>query len=199
MSLSKEKFFSDLYLFIDYEAFKLKRDKSYLTYDEFKVLTGNIRASFSKFSGRVPREIEVSCQLAEAVIAPSKYETIKILKNVFSLSGGIGGMSLIIAGVGAALGWGSGIIATVTAFFVGTSMVPIIGQIAGGVALIGIATYFFLYEEPPEAITEKSINAIKEQIRKVEDSIWNEYGVEIIKIAGQNKLFNNQQNLLGDR
>ena len=169
------------------------------TYEEFKILTGNIRGNFNKFSGRVPKEIEIACQFAEAIIAPSKYEKMKILKNVFSLSSGIGGISLMIAGIGAALGWGAGIITIVTAFFVGIPMVPIIGQIAGGVALIGLAAYFSLYEESPESVTEKSVNAIKEQIRKIEDSIWKECGIEIVRVSEKHKFLKNHENLVGNR
>ena len=39
MSLSKEKFFSHLYLFIDQEAFRLKRGKTYLTSDISSLLS----------------------------------------------------------------------------------------------------------------------------------------------------------------
>ena len=173
-SYSKRQFFSDLYLFIDQKSYKLKGKAGYLTYTEFKSLTNKVRLKFRKLCGKVPKEIEIACQLSEAIISPSKAETIKLLKGAALLAGGGSGIALMIAGVGAALGWGAGVISTVVAFFVGVNMTPIIGQIVGGAALAGVATYFFLHKDSPESITVKSVNALKNQIMKVEDQIWSQ-------------------------
>lgn len=171
-SYSKRQFFSDLYLFIDRKSSELKGKAGYLTYSEFKELTSKVRLKFRKLCGKVPTEIEIACQLSEAIISPSKAETLRLIKGAAFLAGGGGGIALMIAGVGAALGWGAGVVSTVVAFFVGVNMAPIIGQIVGGAALAGVAAYFFVHQDSPESVTVKSINALKNQIMKVEDQIW---------------------------
>lgn len=169
---SKRQFFGDLYLFIDEQASSLQRNAGHLTYGQFKELTTKVRVKFRKVCGKIPKEIEIACQLSEAVISPSKAETIKLIKGAALLAGGGGGIALMIAGVGAALGWGATMTSAVVAFFVGVNMTPIFGQIIGGATIAGIAAYFFLHKDSPESVTEKAINALKNQIQKVEDQIW---------------------------
>lgn len=187
-TMVKNMFFGDLYLFIDREVFRLKRGKSYLSYEELKVLTGNLRNNLRKLCGRVPKQIEIACQFAEALMAPSKSETIKKLKDISCLCGGVGGIALMIAGIGAALGWGAGVIAIVVSLFTSVNLVPIIGQIAGGVALLGIAAYFYVHQESPESISEKSINMLKLQIQKIEDILWEDCGKDIKRNFKHTKL-----------
>ena len=108
-----------------------------LTYGQFKELTTKVRIKFRKVYDKIPKEIEIACQLSEAVISPSKAEKaaiIKLLKGAVLLAGG-------------------GI---------------------GGSTIAGIAADFFLHEDSPESITEKAINALKNQIQKVEDQIWSQ-------------------------
>ena len=169
---SKSKFFSNLYLFIDDQVEKLECDKSYLTYFEFKKLTNALKKKFQGTCQVVPKEIEIACTFAEAVMSPTKNDTIKALKNIVLIAGGGGGIALMLPAIGAILGWGTGVVGTVMAFFVGVNMVPIVGQIAVGVGVAAIATYFYFHEESPESKSERGVKVLKTNINKVEDAVW---------------------------
>ncbi len=74
-----------------------------------------------------------------------------------------------------ALGWGSGVISTVIAFFTGTSIMGPVGLIVGGIGITAIAAYFTLKNNNYEK-TEKYTVAIRNSIREVVDKyLWDKY------------------------
>ena len=148
--------------------------RHFLTYVDGMKLTAVVRNVFKNKLKIVPPEVEAACQSSEAVLAPSAKEWIKHIKAVIGISGGAAGIAMIIGGVGAALGWGAGVIASITAFFVGTSISGPIGWIVGGFTVIAVAAYFALTGNP-EKDTERFINVLKEEINKAIDDIWDQY------------------------
>lgn len=132
VSLSKEQFFYDLYSFIDQEAIQLKGEKNHLSYLELQILTGKVKLKVKKLCNIIPKQIYIACEFAAAIMAPTKKETIKILKNIAVHAGGIGGIALIIAALAPVLGWGAGFNAAILGFFAGIQVAPVIGQITAG-------------------------------------------------------------------
>ena len=166
----------------------MKNGNSFLSYQEFKTLTAKLSVAVEKYCGVVVPEIEAASEMAKAVIAPDLKTKSLHLKKTIALASGVSGITLVIAGVGSALGWGYGIITTVTAGITGINMVPIFGQVAAGLIIATIAAYFIFNNETQEEITHKAIEALKQGISKSGDVIWEKYGTHIEKyFADQNK------------
>lgn len=68
-----------------------------------------VKSACVKQFNEVPQGVEMACYLAEAVLAPDKKAKLKLMKQVISLTSGTTGIAIILAGVGAALGWGAGL------------------------------------------------------------------------------------------
>ena len=100
------------------------------------------------------------------------------MKQVISLTSGTTGIAIILAGVGAALGWGAGIVTTVTAFFIGTSMLGPIAAMAGGAMLAVIAGYFIFDNDAP-TLSNKAIDALRKGIRGALTEYWKERGGQL--------------------
>lgn len=98
------------------------QDQHYLNWRDMQEVCLVVKSACVKQFNEVPQGVEMACYLAEAVLAPDKKAKLKLMKQVISLTSGTTGIAIILAGVGAALGWGAGIVTTVTAFFIGTSM-----------------------------------------------------------------------------
>jgi len=158
---------------------------AYLTYIDSITMTTAVRNVFKHKLKLVPPQIEASCRMSEAVMAPSGKERETLLKGVIAISGGVSGLAMIIGGVGAALGWGAGVVATVTAFFVGVPMAGPVGWIAGGVALAAVAGYFALSGSPTKD-TERFIGVLKNTLMNSVDAIWDEHGAALGAVQESN-------------
>jgi hypothetical protein len=169
---------------IDNTASEIMRGKSgeqTLTKDDMIVITERLKNIYRSVINGVPQEIELACGFAEAILAPSAIERIKrikTLKNILGIAGGSAGIGMIITGVGGILGWGAGVVASITAFFVGTSIAGPVGWIAGGVGVAAIAGYFALKRNDPE-LSRKAIDLLKIGVKNPMPSIWVEYETKI--------------------
>lgn len=158
-------------------------NKSHLTYQEFNLLCARVSLAIEQMCGTASKEVEAAAEMAKAVIAPDISTKKKHIKKVAAMSGTVGGIGLIISGIGTALGWGAGMIATVTAAIMGSNLMPIFGQIAAGAVITLIAGYFVFHETTPEELTHRAVQALKQGIEKNIDAIWMKYESEIQKIA----------------
>ncbi len=149
-----------------------------------KSVTQAVRNIFINSTGGIPDAIESALQLSEAIIAPSMMLRAQHLKAVIGIAGGVAGIAAIIGGIGLALGWGASIIATVTAFFTGTTMLGPLGWIAGGVTLTAIAAYFSFVDNSDKRMS-KFLNAVLESTDKAIDSIWAEYGDKLTEMLNK--------------
>ena len=123
----------------------------------------------------VPKEINAACNLALIILAPSTAAQVELIKTIVSTCGGLAGLGAIIAGVGMALGWGTGTVAAVVAWFTGTSVAGPLGWILGGVSAVVIAGYFYFSSDDAEN-AEKFEKALINGLDKAIDKIWPQYG-----------------------
>lgn len=144
------------------------QDQQYLNYLDMRQVCSTVKRYCIDSIGEIPKEVEMACCLAEAVLAPDKKQ---LIKQAVSLASGAGGVACILAGVGSALGWGTGVLAAITAFFVGTSVtIPLIA-ITGGLALSVVAGYFMFHNDAP-TLSNKAIKALSKGVEKALAAYW---------------------------
>ena len=149
-----------------------------IDYIEAKTLTSTVRNIFINRLGIVPPQVEAACQMSEAVVAPDKIALLEHIKAAVGIGGGAAGIGIVIAAVGNALGWGAGVIASVTTFFVGTSISGPIGWTILGLAIVGIATYYAFSGSRME-LTQRFLNTLEKSTQSAVDVIWPEYGEKL--------------------
>ena len=180
--MTQEQFTTSLMSTLDGLIAKLleakPKDKQNINFFDAIVLSGKLRAVFMNKIKVVPPQIEAICNITEALLAPSAEERKKRIDAVIAISGTIGGLSMIIGGIGIALGWGAGIGAIVLAFFVGTSWVLPVVLIPAGAALAAVAGYLALSGDDATK-TEKYIKALKGSLQEAIPSIWVEHGEQL--------------------
>lgn len=152
-----------------------KEENRFLTYIDGTAMSAAVRNIFKNRVGTVPEQIDAACNISLAVLAPSQAERIKLLKAALGVTGGIAGMAMILSGIGAALGWGAGVVATITAFFIGIPMAGPIGWIACGTGLAAIAGYFSFSGNHAKS-TEKYLNCLKAGLERAMPIVWQEHG-----------------------
>jgi hypothetical protein len=150
-------------------------DKQFFTYFDMLTVTTSVRNVFKNIISIVPPQIEASCKMSEAILAPTINEKKELIQKSVGIAGGTTGIAMVIGGMGAALGWGQGVVASVVAFFVGSSVAGPIGWIAGGVALAAVAGYF-AFKGDESTNTERALAALKNALDQAVDAIWPEYG-----------------------
>ena len=119
-----------------------KLNGEFFAYEDAHDVCSRVRAFFTKAIGLVPPEIEGSCLIGETLVAPTMIEKMDLLKKCVAVSGPCTGVAMIIGGVGLILGWGTGVVAAIIAWFTGTSLTGPLALIFGGVGIATIATYF---------------------------------------------------------
>ena len=150
-------------------------NQQFLTFMDAITLTTAVKNIFKSKLQICPEQVKVACTLSEATLAPTLATRIKLIKAVVGFGGGLTGLVMIITGIGMALGWGTGVISTVIAFFVGTPLTGPIGLIVGGVGIAGVAGYFAVTGNPQKN-TERFRKALKGGLDQAIDAIWEEYG-----------------------
>lgn len=155
----------------------------FLTYVDSQILTATVRNVFKNAIETTPPQIEAACKMSEAILAPSAIEREQLIKSAVGIGGGAAGIGMIIAGVGSALGWGAGVIASISAFFVGTSVAGPAGWAIAGVTLAGIAAYFATTSNEARD-TERFMNVLKSSTDSATEAVWPEYGTTLIKVLG---------------
>jgi len=154
----------------------------YLNYVEAQILTASVRNIFKTILTLTPPQVDAACMLSEAILAPSAQEKQDQLKAAIGLAGGTAGIGMVIAGIGVALGWGAGIVASVTAVFVGPSFAGPAGLILAGVMAAGIAGYFATTSNK-HTDTERFVKVLKSSTSKAVEAIWAEHGEALSKAA----------------
>lgn len=174
-------FFREVHQQIDAKADELLARASgeppALRFEDFKIVTARVRGLYRERLGEVPREVDAACTFSEAVLAPTKQETIRLLKTVFTLVGGASGIAVVLSGVGVALGWSAGVLAGVTAVFTAAGIAGPVGWVVGAGGMAGIATYFMLTRNDPATNSAKALEALHQSLQKAEPMLAEEYRV----------------------
>ena len=149
-----------------------------ITYNDGKNIVHFVHMVFLDYINFVPKEVVAACDLSLAFIAPTLKEKKKLIKNVATTMGGAAGLVAIITGIGIALGWGAGVVAAVTAWFMGGPMLGPIFWIFGGASLAAIAGYFYFSNDDAKE-AERFERVLNSSLDKAIDEIWSNYGTPI--------------------
>lgn len=150
------------------------------SFTDGETITNVVSGFFLNKLGLIPKEIKFACDMSLVVLNPSMKGKINLLKSVLGTIGGVTGIGVLIGAIGTALGWGAGVVATIQAYFVSTSLLGPIAWGAGGIALAGIATYFAFHKESNSVIANKFLQVLKKQTEKAIELIWKEYGGKLV-------------------
>lgn len=186
--INRDKFKAALESTIDAKFADIMRLKqgveAYMTYVDAQLLTASVRNVFKSLLQVNPPQVEAALMLAEAVLAPSAKEKSNLIKAAVGVGGGTAGIGIVIGSIGAALGWGAGAVASMGAFFTGTSMAGPIGWGIAGISIAAIAGYFASTSNN-QTDTERFVKAVKGSTAKAVDAIWVQYEMELSKIITQ--------------
>lgn len=182
--MDKEEFKTRIRLTVDAKILELsgnKKDKKYLTYNDACTVTHMVRNIFVTALDIVPNNVEAACLLSDAILAPTIKEKKELLKKAYGMSGLIMGIAMILYAIGTALGWGLGLIASMIAFFTGTSMLGPIATAASGAIILAITGYFVCSGDEEE-VTEKYRKALESSLDAAIENIWDEYGEKLSNV-----------------
>ncbi|MDD2337882.1 MAG: hypothetical protein PHD01_15070, partial [Geobacteraceae bacterium] len=186
--VNREKFQSALTSTIDVKFAEImvskKESEAYLTYVDAQILTAKVRGIFKNVLSVTPPQVEAACLLSETILAPSTKDKENNIKAAIGIAGGTAGIGIVIGAIGSALGWGAGIIATLGAWFVGTSIAGPIGWGAAGLSLAVIAGYFASTSNQ-QTDTERFLRVLKSSIVRAVDAIWLQYETELSRAVTQ--------------
>ncbi len=130
--------------------------EKYLNRADIRALAATLTERCRAELGEAPRQIEVACLLAEAILAPMS-EKGGLLRKVYTLTGGMKGTAAIISAVGTALGWSKSVIAIVIALYLGTSLAGALGV----TALVG----YFLFNGSHAEQADKALNVLRKGVQ----------------------------------
>jgi hypothetical protein len=171
----RDKFNAALESMIDVKFAEIMKGRAdadrFLTYVDGQILTTAVRNVFKSALGSTPPQVETACKLSEALLAPTSEETQQLIKAAIGIGGGATGIVMILTGIGAALGWGAGVIASVTAVFIGFSFLGPLVWILAGITLAGIAAYFAVTSDRVSD-TERFMIVLKAATARAVDAIW---------------------------
>jgi len=183
--INRDKFKAALESTIDAKFADIMRSKQgaevYMTYVDAQILTASVRNVFKGLLQVNPPQVETALMLAEAVLAPSTKEKSNLIKAAVGVGGGTAGIGIVIGSIGAALGWGAGVVASVGAFFTTSSMAGPIGWGVAGLSIAAIAGYFATTSSN-QTDTERFVKVVKASTAKAVDTIWLQYETELSKI-----------------
>ena len=137
-----------------------------------------VRNIYMRYLDFVPPQVETSCLLSEAVVAPDLLAKIDLIKAAIGIGGGAVGIAFVITAVGTALGWGAGVLASVKAIFVGGALGGPIALATAGLIIAGIAAYF-AFSETQEQLTQRYLETLKKSSLSAVDAIWSECGEKL--------------------
>ena len=180
VNADKENFKRDLAYTIDC-SFCDEMNKSSdgkLSYAGAQSILARVRTLFKERTGVIPAEVEKACLLSEAIVAPSRKAKIKLLKAAGVTGCSVACITTIISQFGIILGWGKGVTAAVTAFFVGTSFTAQYITIGIAAGVMGLAIYFMGRGSDAQR-TEKFLKALKRSCCAAVDAIWDEHGTKL--------------------
>lgn len=146
----------------------------YLNYSDFVNICDTVKDTWRNLmnDNDVPRTIEGVCCLTLAAVAPGLKEKAKLIAQAQAAVAGVAGIAAIIGAVGMALGWGTGVIGAVTAFFCGAPIAGPIGLLAGGALLAAIAAYFAIKSNNEAEMAEKAEKILRDGLDKALEGLW---------------------------
>ena len=177
----QDKFIACLSQSIKIMCSRLKEPNGSISYENAKLVVADVQQAFLRAIGTVPGNIQTACNLALAPVAPSAQERAKLIKDAISTLSGVAGIAAMIAGIGLALGWGTGVIAAVVSWFTGAALLGPIAWGAVGVSLTVLAGYFVFKDSSVkfDAFENSLINGISPVIR----DIWEQYGDGLLTVV----------------
>ncbi|MEG0837309.1 MAG: hypothetical protein RSE01_07935 [Akkermansia sp.] len=141
---------------------KKSSHQKYLDWTEMKEVCLSVKDACIKQFDEVPKGVEMACYFAEAVLAPGKQNKVKLIKKALSLGSGVSGLTMILTGIGAALGWGTGIVGFIIIFCTGMALpLTLVGV---GITLTVIASYFY-FNDGSEVLSNKAIDALSKGVK----------------------------------
>lgn len=146
----------------------------FLDYGDFSDICDTVKDTWRKLMEEddVPRTIEGVCYLTLATIEPSVINKAKLIAQAQAALAGVAGITAIISAVGIALGWGTGLIGSITAFFCGAPIAGPLGLLAGGALLAAIAAYFAIKSKNQKDMSEKAEKVMREGLLKALEGLW---------------------------
>jgi hypothetical protein len=177
--MNKNEFLDNILITIDSaidEIINKKTDEQkFLSYQEFKSISENIKRLVGAYCKHIPIEVLSAFLMAEAVIAPSDAEKKVLLMEVQQMHFGIGsGFNTVLNGIGPALKWEAGVILEINLSLNLQKMLPIIsGHIPLANSLTAITKHFSF--KKPETASEMAVVALKNGILACEEKILNSF------------------------
>lgn len=154
---------------------KKKAENSSFEYSDAQYITSAVKKVFTDKCGELPNLIDAACNISLAVIAPDKKEKIRLLKLASSGVGTVAGVGLILGSVLTVIGAASAHVSWWAALWGASATIPVVGPAigaAGGVTLLGVASYFIFHKESKEKIAEKFFNSLIKSISKAVEQLW---------------------------
>lgn len=149
-------------------------DAQYLNYGDYSDICTTIKQSWCEMMDEedAPKAIQSVCYMTLAIVAPDLKEKAKLISQAKAAASGIAGIGAIIGAIGMALGWGTGLIGTVTAFFCGAPILGPLGLLVGGALLAAIAAYFAIESKNEAKISEKAEKVLRDGLSKALEGLW---------------------------
>lgn len=149
-------------------------DAQYLNYGDYSDICATIKGSWCQMMDEddAPKAIQSVCHMTLAIVAPDKTEREKQISQAKAAVSGIAGISAIIGAIGMALGWGTGIIGAITAFFCGAPILGPLGLLAGGALLAAIAAYFAIESKNKAKMSEMAEKVLRDGLNKALEGLW---------------------------
>lgn len=151
-------------------------DKKFLEFHDMELLCDFAENIWATQCGCVPQQIKGVSAVAKAVLDPDWTRKVSLCKDALALLGGVGGVAAIIGAIGTALGLGAGVIATITAFFVGISWTGPLAVAALGAVAVALAGYLAFNDIPAQMMSERALRALKDGTKESLPEVWKEYG-----------------------
>ena len=149
-------------------------DAQYLNFGDYSDICTTIKTSWCKMMDEAdaPKAIQSVCYMTLAIVAPDLKEKAKLISQAKAAASGIAGIGAIIGAIGMALGWGTGLIGTVTAFFCGAPILGPLGLLTVGALLAAIAAYFAVESKNEAKISEKAEKVLRDGLSKALEGLW---------------------------
>ena len=149
-------------------------DAQYLNYGDYSDICTTIKDSWCTIMNEkdAPKAIQSVCYMTLAIVEPNLIEKAKLISQAKAAASGIAGIGAIIGAIGMALGWGTGLIGTVTAFFCGAPVAGPLGLLAAGALLAAIAAYFAVESMNEAKMSEKAEKVLRDGLSKALEGLW---------------------------
>lgn len=178
MALTKDEFKEKLENAIDVQIAHLLQSKpaneKFLNYVDTMTISSRIDGVFLPVLGTVPAQIKAAHQLPSALLQPDRDQVSKILKDVISLIGLGGGAAMIVSAILTGMGAGAGVIATITAFFLGVSTTGPLFLAISGAVVAALSVYILTVTSSPLKATMLYQKSLKAGISSAIEGLWDE-------------------------